>query len=117
MLAISRRVAVMSLILAVTFLAGMAFDAVSHREAHAQSLATSNIVVPEGGLFFRSPDGTPIARLSRDAHGANFELFDERLATRPTRVASDLRSRAYVDDDDPWEERPAKAGARPGPGF
>jgi hypothetical protein len=52
------------------------------REAHAQSVATSTIYVPAGGLVFRAADGTPLARLSRGAHGGSFELFDDRGETR-----------------------------------
>ena len=40
---ISCRVLVSLLTVTAAFLTGMAFDAIGHREAHAQSLATSTI--------------------------------------------------------------------------
>ncbi len=64
-----------------------------------------------------APDGTLIARLSRDEHGGAFELFDDRheaCATAP-------RPNPYVDDDgDPWspsKSLPSAREPRPGPGF
>jgi hypothetical protein len=117
MLRPSRRVLASVLALTATFSAGALLDAALHREAHAQSLATSTIVVPEGGLVFRASDGTPLARLSRDAHGGTFELFDDRHGTRPAA----LQPNPYVDDDgDPWtpaESHPGAREPRPGPGF
>jgi hypothetical protein len=48
-------------------------------EARADSVvATSTIYVPPSGLVFQSRDGRPIARLSRDAAGGVFELYDNR---------------------------------------
>jgi hypothetical protein len=112
-----RTVVSVSAVLAA-FLAGATFDAaVGHREARAQSIATSSIVVPEGGLVFRATDGTPIARLSRDAHGGTFELFDERGDGRRGRVSGELRPNPYVADEaDPWANRPGRSD-KPGPGF
>ena len=86
------------------------------REARAQSIATSTIYVPAGGLVFRAADGTPIARLSRGPHGGNFELFDDRGETRaaPTK---DTGSKGYVlDEGDPWRA-PLPPSDRPGAGF
>ena len=99
MLPTSRR-ALLSLVAVTTaFLAGIAFDAVEHREARAQSLTTSTIYVPEGGLVFRATDGTPLARLSRDPHGATFELYDDHLAAKPDPHASELRGNPYIVDE------------------
>ena len=115
MLPTSRRALVSVLTVTTAFVAGMAFDAVGHREARAQSLTTSTIYVPNGGLVFRATDGTPIARLSRDAHGASFELYDDHAGT--VRAAPGLRSSPYiVDDPDPWTAAKAHL-ERPGPGF
>ena len=106
---------VLSLVVVVTaFVGGMVFDAVGHPEARAQSLTTSTIVVPEGGLYFRTPDGTPVARLSHGARGASFELYDNALAT-PGAAAKDLRSKPDVVED-PFSKG-ARPGERPGAGF
>jgi hypothetical protein len=117
----SRRVFASVLTLAAAFAAGVAFDAAFHREAHAQSLTTSTIYVPEAGLVFRASDGTPIARLSRDAHGGTFELFDDRHEVGGARPSTELRPNPYQDDEgDPWvkpELRPRAPEKRPGPGF
>jgi hypothetical protein len=110
------RAAVSVLVVTTAFLGGMAFDELGHREARAQSLTTSTIVVPEGGLYFRAPDGTPVARLARDAHGGSFELFDEHSAGRAARGTKELQSNPYVDVEDPWMKA-APVGERPGAGF
>jgi hypothetical protein len=110
--ALSPRVVASVLVVAAAFLGGIAFDELGHREARAQSLTTSTIVVPEGGLYFRAPDGTVVARLSRDAHGGSFELFDDRPGVRP----KELRANPYVDEVDPWSKT-APVAKRPGPGF
>jgi hypothetical protein len=68
------------LVIAAAFVAGIGVDHIALREAHAQSLSTATIYVPPGGLVFRTPDGSAIARLSRDAHGGIFELFDDQQA-------------------------------------
>jgi len=116
MLRPSRRTLVSMLTLTAAFVAGVAFDAIGHREARAQSLATSTILVPEGGLVFRATDGTALARLSRDANGATFELFDDHAASKQVRRAPELRPNPYeVDEQDPWKR--AKPAERPGPGF
>jgi hypothetical protein len=110
--ALSPRVAASVLIVAAAFLAGVVFDELGHREARAQSLTTSTIVVPEGGLYFRAPDGTLVARLSRDAHGGSFELFDGRAGM----ATKELRPNPYLDEADPWNTG-KPVGERPGPGF
>jgi hypothetical protein len=113
----SRRTVVSLLTVTAAFVAGMAFDAVGHREAHAQALATSTILVPEGGLIFRATDGTTLARLSRDAHGASFEVFEDQAGSTQVHSSSELHANPYViDEQDPWK-RGASPKERPGPGF
>jgi hypothetical protein len=86
------------------------------REAHAQSIATSTIYVPAGGLVFRAADGTPLARLSRSPHGGSFEVFDDRVEERVA-PAKDRGSKGYVlDDGDPWRA-PVVPRDRPTAGF
>lgn len=86
------------------------------RPAQAQSLTTATIYVPPGGLVFRTLDGAPIARLSADAHGGNFELLDDHFAARPVE-GSQLRPNPYsVDERDPWT-KPAARERRPAAGF
>ena len=104
---LARRAVASLLILTAGFLAGTTFDALHPRPARAQSVATSTIYVPEGGLVFRAADGTPIARLSHDAHGGTFELFDSHQQP-------ELRPNPYDVDDDPFTTRKEP---RPGPGF
>jgi hypothetical protein len=110
--ALSTRVVASALVVAAAFFGGIVFDELGHREARAQSLTTSTVIVPEGGLYFRAPDGTVVARLSRDAHGGSFELFDGRSSS----ASKELRANPYVDDADPWS-KPRPVGERPGPGF
>lgn len=112
MSALSPRVAVSVLVLAAAFLGGVALDELGHREARAQSLTTSTIVVPEGGLYFRAPDGTVVARLTRDSHGGNFELFDDRRSG----AAKELRPNPYTDYVDPWSQ-PKPVSERADPGY
>ncbi len=51
-------------LLAMLLAGGIGFGAGAlQREAYAQSIATSTIYVPAGGLVFRAADGTPLARL------------------------------------------------------
>jgi hypothetical protein len=55
------------------------------RDANAQARSpASSINVAASGLLFRGPDGRVIARLSSDAGGGVFELFDahEQLGAR-----------------------------------
>lgn len=104
-------------VLGMVFAGSIGFGAGAlQREAHAQSVATSTIYVPTGGLVFRSADGTPIARLYRGPHGGSFELFDERGEPAGT-PAGDPGSKGFVlDDDDPWK-MPVTPSERPGAGF
>jgi len=110
--ALSPRVVASVLVVAAAFLGGIVFDELGHREARAQSLTTSTIIVPEGGLYFRAPDGSVVARLTRGAHGGSFELFDDGSGA----VSRELRANPYVDDVDPWTKA-KPLGERPGPGF
>ncbi len=102
-------------LLGMLLAAGIGFGAGAlQREAHAQSVATSTIYVPAGGLVFRAADGTPIARLSRGPRGGSFELFDDRGEER---AAPTSRSNRYdVDERDPWTA-PVAPIERPGAGF
>lgn len=74
--------------LAATFAAGLV---ASHfiRDARAETASfAATVYVPRDGLTLRTLDGHVIARLSSDAHGGVFELFDEN--ERPaTRVRAD----------------------------
>lgn len=97
--------------------AGIGFGAGSlQREAQAQSMATSTIYVPAGGLLFRAADGAPIARLSRGPHGGSFELFDDRGEARGPATTESESKDCVLDDGDPWRARSAPR-ARPAAGF
>jgi hypothetical protein len=62
-----------------TFVAGAASQRWLLGEARADSVSsTSTIYVPSNGLVFRTLDGKPIARISHDARGGVFELYDEQ---------------------------------------
>jgi hypothetical protein len=83
-----RSLPVRSPLLAFLFVATFAAGALSQRlllrEAHADPTAsTATLYVPPDGLVFRTLDGTPVARISRDAHGGVFELYDDQQ--RPVR--------------------------------
>ncbi len=82
------------------------------RHANAEAIgSTSTIYVPADGLVFRALDGSPIARLGRDAHGGFLELYDDRRASAarfPSRVAPAAQRIApsnalVIDDEDPWK--------------
>jgi hypothetical protein len=67
------------LVVAVAFLTGVTCSQLFVRDAHAQaSPLASTIYVPSDGIAFRSFGGHVVARLSYDAHGGIFELYDER---------------------------------------
>jgi hypothetical protein len=112
-----RKRAMWTWLLGIVLACGVGFGAGAlQREARAQSIATSTIYVPAGGLVFRAADGTPIARLSRGPHGGSFELFDDRGGQRPA-ATKDTGSRGYVlDEGDPFEA-PVAPTDRPGAGF
>lgn len=110
-----RRMWVWLLGLVCAFAAGFGASALQ-REAHAQSIATSTIYVPAGGLVFRAADGTPIARLSRGPHGGSFEVFDDRGDERPASAAQHGANSYVLDEGDPWRS-PSAPAERPGAGF
>lgn len=92
---------------------GVGFAAGSlQRDAHAQSIATSTIYVPAGGLVFRAADGTPLARLSRGPHGGSFVLYDDRGEEGAARQAEPTREPYVIDEGDPF-----KRADVPGQGF
>ncbi len=116
MLTFARRAATSLAVIVVAFVAGRSTGAFGDREARAQSLSTSSITVPEGGLVFRAPDGTPLARLARGSHGATFVLYDEHQRPSTPGSLHDLHVEPYTDDADPWTS-PGSRTERPGPGF
>lgn len=70
------RLPVAALVLALAFGGGLASSLV--RDAHAQAAPfAATIYVPSDGIAFRTFDGRVVARLSHDAHGGVFELYDE----------------------------------------
>ncbi|HEX3344095.1 MAG TPA: hypothetical protein VHS09_05950 [Polyangiaceae bacterium] len=90
----------------LAFVGGIAFEC-SGREAQAQSAGISTLYVPAGGLVFRAMDGHPLARISEDAHGGAFELYDDRreVAARlhPSRTPALAQQNPYtLDERDPW---------------
>jgi hypothetical protein len=88
---------------------GLAFQHLSPRNAQAQTMSSlSTIYVPADGLVFRTFDGRPIARLSRDAHGGFLELYDDRqdgvarFSSGAPGPAHPAREPSVLDQDDPW---------------
>jgi hypothetical protein len=58
------------------------------RDARAQALPfAATVYVPSDGIAFRSFDGHVVARLSYDAHGGIFDVYNER-----EQVAARLRA-------------------------
>jgi hypothetical protein len=103
----SSRRRITALAIATAFVAGIGASQLAQHEAQAQSLSTATLYVPAGGLVFRAPDGTAIARLSRDAHGGTFELFDNRhevsmRAPKGPAKFPELAPNPYATDVDPW---------------
>jgi hypothetical protein len=114
----SNRALVWTLSVFAAFAAGVASEHFG-REAHADSMTgVSTLYVPPGGLVFKATDGTPLARIGRDAHGGTLELYDEHgeIAGRrqhgPRVTPALLRENPYVDMRDPWTTEPV-----PGPGY
>lgn len=120
-------------LLAMAMAAGVAgaaiSQAVSSRVARAQPQSSiSTIYVPSDGLLFRSLDGRPIARLTRDVNGGLLELYDERDEPA-TRLSSadhhgglrvngppSIPARLFtLDEEDPWVPRPQPAPVQPPP--
>ncbi len=119
-------------VLAATALAfglGAASQHLTIRDAHAQPspAVAATFYVPADGLMFKTLDGRPIARLSRDPSGGVFELYDDRgqiaqrvaaggamstsLSAPPVK---ELHPNPYATDTDPFEARSAPSYARPG---
>ena len=94
--------------IAAAFVTGVGVTQFAQREAQAQSVTTATVYVPSGGLVFRATDGTALARLSRDAHGGTFELFDDRheVSMRVPRAVSDPAPNPCVVDKDPQTSPP-----------
>ena len=87
------------LALAAAFAGGIGASHLVEREARAQSGAQSaSVFVPSEGLTFRAVDGRVIARLSYDARGGAFEVYDSHErptgALRPASSAEPLRTSA-----------------------
>lgn len=109
-------------ILAVAALSAMLGGALEHwacpRDARAQPQSSvSTVFVPSEGIVFRSLDGRPIARLSREASGGVIELYDEneQVTTRLTAATPSIPKAkqgacacttspqsVMLDDLDPW---------------
>jgi hypothetical protein len=71
--------------IAVGFSGGVVTSRLLERDARAQSIPfAATVYVPSDGLAFRTFDGHVVARLSYDAHGGIFEVYDEgeRVAAR-----------------------------------
>jgi hypothetical protein len=69
--------AILSLVTA--FAVGAASSRLMERDAQAQSGAqAASVYVPAEGLAFRAIDGRVVARLSYDARGGAFEVYDSR---------------------------------------
>src|SRR5579872_805804 len=95
------------------------FQALSSHVARAQPQSSiSTIYVPADGLLFRSLDGRPIARLTRDVNGGLLELYDERDEPATRLSSADLHGGLRVnappttparvftlDEEDPWVAR------------
>jgi hypothetical protein len=84
------------LALSAAFGVGAASSHLTERDARAQSaLQTASVYVPAEGLAFRALDGHIVARLSYDARGGAFEVYDSRehpsAALRPGPVADTPR--------------------------
>jgi hypothetical protein len=66
------------LVLAGGLLVGAWLQQVLQRDARAQvSSVAATSYVPSDGLVFRSFDGRPLMRLTRDGRGGNLELYYE----------------------------------------
>jgi hypothetical protein len=65
-----------------TFAGGLASSRWVEGEASARQPQATTLYVPADGLIFRALDGRMVARLSYDAHGGIFEVYDDH--ERPT---------------------------------
>ncbi|HXX66513.1 MAG TPA: hypothetical protein VEK07_05005 [Polyangiaceae bacterium] len=95
------------------------------RDARAEPASSgSTVYVPSGGLVFRTLDGRPILRLSREAAGGVLELYDdeEQVTSRITAVTPSIpKARSadcacgptpqsvMLDDLDPWAAHQTRA--------
>jgi hypothetical protein len=110
------------LVVPLTILLAFAGGAASHRlwprDARAQTVTSAaTIFVPADGLVFRTFDGKPIAKLSHDATGGVFELYDdsqEAIARLSATVLSAPPAQAppraprppyVIDEEDPFKGR------------
>lgn len=72
------RVRSLFFVVPIAFAVGVMASQLFVREAHAQaSPFSATVYVPSDGIAFRTFDGHVIARLSYDAHGGVFEVYDE----------------------------------------
>jgi len=73
------RIRSLFLVVPLAFAVGAGASQLLVREAHAQAVPfAATAYVPSDGLAFRTFDGHVIARLSYDAHGGVFEIYNER---------------------------------------
>ncbi len=103
--------------LAVTFAAGVVGSQLI-REAHAQTAPfASTMYVPADGLTLRTLEGHVVAKLSYDAHGGVFELYDEheRPATRVR--AESFAPASPAPQPPPAADPPRASGRKPDLGF
>jgi hypothetical protein len=95
------------LALLAAFAGGVAMSHLIEREARAQSGPQgASVIVPTDGLTFRAVDGRIVARLSYDAHGGAFEVYDGR-----ERPAGALRSGPAAEAPRPASVAPASTVA------
>jgi hypothetical protein len=95
------------------FALGFVVSRVSTPEAHAQSNSfASTMYVPSDGLAFRAFDGRVVAKLSYDARGGVFELYDEH-----ERPATTVRPEGQSLQSAGGTAVPAKPRFRPDLGF
>ena len=88
------------------FAVGLLLSRALVRDAHAQaSPFSATVYVPSDGIAFRAFDGRIVARLSYDAHGGVFDLYDER--EQPvTRLRGESVARPAVPVNPPPFARP-----------
>jgi hypothetical protein len=85
------------LALFAAFGGGVASSHLIEREARAQSaLHAASVYVPAEGLAFRALDGHIVARLSYDARGGAFEVYDSRERAAGALRASPVAEAPHV---------------------
>ncbi|HEY6461810.1 MAG TPA: hypothetical protein VIY73_16710 [Polyangiaceae bacterium] len=82
------------------FVAGVSYEHFG-RDAQAQSAGVSTVYVPPGGVVFRSLDGAPLARITRDAHGGVLEMYDDHREVT-TRVGAGHPRGVALAEDNPY---------------